>query len=251
MLAGVSLDYYTRLEQGRERHPSTSVVDALARVFMLSSDAAAYLGSLAAPASCRPRPPAGRDRPQAVPGLLKLMAAWPNTPAFVVDAQCDVLACTPLAAAVHPGLARESNMIRLMFLDAEERAMYLDWETTASTALAWLRSSTGRYPENARLTELIDDLRFRSAEFAKMWSRHDVGIRSSGTKRLLHPLVGHLEVNYETLTINQSAGQSLIVYHADPGTRTARSLDALLDGTHRTVDHSRSTPVLLQDNRSS
>lgn len=215
MLAGVSRDYYTRLEQGRERHPSPAVVNALARVLGLDDDARLHLHELVRSEPGRP-PSAGEAHARPTAGLLKLLAAWPDTPAFVVDARCNVLACTALAAAVHPGLARDSNMMRLLFLDSQERAMYLDWDQVAPESVAWLRASAGADLNNPDLTALLDELISQSTEFALLWGRHDVRIRSGGVKRLRHPVVGELALNFETLTVNATPGQSIIIYHRSP-----------------------------------
>lgn len=229
MLAGVSRDYYTRLEQGRERHPSPAVVNALARVLGLDDDARLHLHELVTSEPGR-RPSAGEAHGRPTAGLMKLLAAWPDTPAFVVDAHCNVLACTALAAVVHPGLARDSNMMRLLFLDSQERAMYLDWDQVAPESVAWLRASAGADLNNPDLTMLLDGLISGSNEFASLWDRHDVRIRSGGVKRLRHPVVGELALNFETLTVNASPGHSVIVYHPEPGSNTERALKLLESG---------------------
>ena len=229
MLAGVSRDYYTRLEQGRERHPSPAVVNSLARVLGLDDDARLHLHELVTSEPGR-RPSAGEAHGRPTAGLMKLLAAWPDTPAFVVDAHCNVLACTALAAVVHPGLARDSNMMRLLFLDSQERAMYLDWDQVAPESVAWLRASAGADLNNPDLTMLLDGLISGSNEFASLWDRHDVRIRSGGVKRLRHPVVGELALNFETLTVNASPGHSVIVYHPEPGSNTERALKLLESG---------------------
>ncbi len=125
VLAGVSTDYYVRLEQGRERHPSAEVITALARVFHLDDDALAHLRRLAEP-QCSP---AGSDR--VGPGLLALLEHWHDTPAIVQNRYGDVLACTGLALAIHPSLAHDRNLVRLLFLDPAEQALFPDWEAQA------------------------------------------------------------------------------------------------------------------------
>lgn len=135
-----------------------------------------------------------------------------------------------LPKLVHPGLARDSNMMRLLFLDSQERAMYLDWDQVAPESVAWLRASAGADLDNPDLSVLLDGLISGSSEFASLWDRHDVRIRSGGVKRLRHPVVGELALNFETLTVNASPGQSIIVYHPEPGSSTERALKLLKSG---------------------
>ena len=214
MLAGVSADYYARLEQGRDRHPSPEVLVAVARALDLNSDSASHLHRLAAPDRVRRRPPA---RPEQVgPGLLRLLARWADTPAFITNPLRDVLACTPLAAALHPGLLTNPNMIRLLFLDEHERAMYPNWAAVAAAAVASLRAAVGTDADQARLAELVGELVLINAQFARLWARHDVQIKSTGTKCIVDPVIGALTLSYETFSVNESPGLSLTVYHTDP-----------------------------------
>ena len=225
MLAGVSTDYYIRLEQGRDRHPSPEVLAAIARVLGLDDDVLAHLHRLTNPGRPGRRPSA---RPERVsPGLLSLLEVWSNTPAFVLNRFRDVLACTALAAALHPGIVRERNMIRLLFLDPSERNMYPDWEHAARDSVAWLRAATPDDVDHPRLGELVGDLAVKSEEFARLWARHDVRTKSSGTKRLVHHVVGEILLGYETFSINARRGQSLTVYHAEPNTPDADALAVL------------------------
>ncbi len=156
MLAGVSADYYARLEQGRDRHPSAEVLAALGRVLTLDEDALVHLRQLAAAAPASSRVLAG-TRPVGS-GVLQLLSQWEHTPAFVLDPFRDVLACTPLAAALHPGLCQRPNMIRLMFLDETEQAMHPNWERSARDAVAALRASAGPYMDDPRLASLVGEL---------------------------------------------------------------------------------------------
>lgn len=224
MLAGVSTDYYVRLEQGRERHPSDEVLTALAGVLGLGEDALAHLRQLTAARPRRRRQP----RPeQASAGLLSLLGQWPGTPAFVMNRFRDVLACTALAAALHPGLRHDRNMVRLLFLDPAERDLYPEWDRVAREAVAWLRGAAGADLDHPRLTAVVGELTVKSPEFARLWSRHEVREKSSGSKRLVHPVVGEIALDFETFAVGARQGQSLTVYHAAPGSRAADTLSLL------------------------
>jgi transcriptional regulator with XRE-family HTH domain len=224
-LAGVSADYYVRLEQGRERHPSEQVLDALARALQLDDDAAAHLHDLARPAARRRRPV---SRPERVrPELLQLMKAWPHTPAFVMGRRMDVLAANPLAAALHGGFAAGHNLVRLVFLDPAARELYPDWDDIALDTVAALRASVGPDLDDARLTELVGELSLKSPQFRRLWARADVREKKHGRKRYVHPLVGELTLRYESFAVAGNPGQVLVVYHAEPGSATERALALL------------------------
>jgi transcriptional regulator with XRE-family HTH domain len=241
MLAGVSTDYYVRLEQGRERHPSDEVLTALAGVLGLDEDALAHLRQLAAP---RPRRRRAQPRPErASPGLLSLLGQWPDTPAFVMNRFRDVLACTALAAALHPGLDRDRNMVRLLFLDPAERDLYPEWDRVARDSVAWLRAAAGADLGHPRLTEVVGELTVKSPEFARLWSRHEVREKSSGAKRLVHPVTGEIALDFETFAVGARQGQSLTVYHAAPGSRAADALSLL--ASHAATSAQDSTGVVV------
>ncbi len=225
MLAGVSADYYVRLEQGRDRHPSAAIVDAIAQVLRLDEGAAQHLHALARPS---PRPRRGKPRPERVaPGLLRLLACWSATPAFVLGRCMDVLAHNPLALALHQRLPDEGNLVRMVFLYPDARACYLDWDQVAEDTVASLRASAGADVDNPRLTELVGELSLKSEEFRRLWARHDVREKTSGSKRILHALVGELTVQFETFAVNGAPGQLLVVYHAAAGSPTERALARL------------------------
>ena len=205
--AGVSTDYYTRLEQGRERHPSPSVVDALARALELPPDATDHLHGLVAPRRVPPRTERGRTPAQ----LLDHLADWSATPAYVVDSSCDVLESNAAGSAMHPGLSRDRNMMRLLFLDDAERGMYRDWPRQAALSVAWLRAAAGPAPQ-PRLRALVADLQRSSPAFAGLWAKHDVATRADGLKELDHPATGRLTLRHMALTVDQRAGLTLVLY---------------------------------------
>ncbi|MBF6297029.1 helix-turn-helix domain-containing protein [Nocardia amamiensis] len=225
LLAGVSADYYVRLEQGRDRHPSEQVIAALARVFALDDEGTAHLRELARPAAKRPR---GPRRPERVaPGLLRLMNAWPHTPALVLGKYLDVLAANPLAEAVNSCSVPGVNQVRMVFLDPEARDLYSDWPTIAADTVASLRATAGADLDDPRLTELVGELSLKSEDFRQLWARHDVRVKTAGVKRFRNPMVGELTLSYETFSVNGAPGQMLIAYHAEPGSPSERSLALL------------------------
>ena len=226
MLAGVSVDYYVRLEQGRERHPSEQVLEALARAPQLDDTAARHLQDLARPPTRRRRPSA---RPQRVrPGVQRLMDGWSHTPALVLGRCLDVLAANSLADALHGRPMRGTNVMRSIFLDPGAHDFYADWEDVARDTVAWLRALAGVDLDDPRLTELVGELSLKSEKFRRLWARHDVREKTSGTKRFVHPMVGEVSLGYESFPIGGAPGQVLIVYHAEPGSRDERAL-ALLE----------------------
>ncbi|GAA4692660.1 helix-turn-helix transcriptional regulator [Phytohabitans rumicis] len=245
LLAGMSADYYVRLEQGRDKHPSEQVVEALARVFSLDDEGLAHLRELARPVTRRRRQP---RRPERVsPSLLRLLAAWSGTPALVLGRYLDVLANNALAAAVNHCSVRGQNQLRVAFLEPDARCIYADWATVAAETVASLRASAGTDLDDPRLTELVGELSLKSEDFRRLWARHDVKAKTAGTKRLIHPMVGEMTLSYETFTVNGAAGQLLIVYHAEPGSPSEHAL-ALLGSMTATGSHPGSTrPAVRSD----
>jgi transcriptional regulator with XRE-family HTH domain len=227
MLAGVSTDYYMRLEQGRERHPSEQVVSALARVLRLDGDSTTYMHEVAHPGP-RQRRSAGRVE-RVSPGLLRLMHNWTRTPAIVVSARMDVLARNPLGAALYEGLDHSDNLIRLTFLNPKAREFFQDWDEVAINKAAHLRAAAGPGLDDPYLQELIDELSVASPEFRRLWARQDVRIKTCASHRFRHDKVGDLMLAYESFSVNGAPGQQLIVYQAAPGSTSEQAL-ALLCG---------------------
>ncbi|KAB8194731.1 helix-turn-helix domain-containing protein [Nonomuraea phyllanthi] len=222
--AGMSTDYYVRLEQGRERHPSAQVVDALARALDLEADAAEHLHRLAHPAG-RGRPAGGHE--QVSPRLLRMMDLWPHTPAVVLGRCLDVLACNALGGALFDGHAHSRNLVRLVFLDPDAREFYPDWDRVAVNTVAGLRAGAGTDQDDPRLIEVVGELSVKSEDFRRLWARHDIRQKTHETKRFRHPLVGELTLHYESLTVNSAPGQQLVVYQADPGSPSEDALSLL------------------------
>jgi MmyB-like transcription regulator ligand binding domain/Helix-turn-helix domain len=217
-----------RLEQGRDRHPSPDVLDALARALQLDEDATAHLYRLAAPSRRRRRPPPRPER--ALAGIVQLIESWNETPAYVYGRYMDVLAANALATALAPYYAPGENLVRVAFLDDRLRDMYRDWDRVAETTVAGLRALVGPDVDDPRLNELVGELSVRSEDFRRLWAHHDVRPKRSGVSHIDHPQLGPLELNYEKLPIPDADRQTLAVYHAAPGSRSAQAL-ALLAST--------------------
>jgi transcriptional regulator with XRE-family HTH domain len=225
MLAGVSADYYVRLEQGRDQHPSEQVIESLGRALRLDDDGVAHLRKLAAPAARRRRPP---RRPERVPsGILELLDSLPETPAYVYGRYMDVLAANPLATALVPYYRVGINLVRASFLDARVGEAHGDYERVTESSVASLRALTGPDVDDPQLEELVGELSVRSERFRRLWARHDVKPKRSGRTRIENPQVGPLELGYEKLPIADTDRLTLVLYHAEPGSRSAQALSLL------------------------
>lgn len=222
-LAGISADYYLRLEQGRDRNPSPQVLEALARVFGLDATATGYLLSLPA---ARPAPPR-RPRRETVPAGIRQLLGVLGQPAFVENRMLDVLAANPLATALSPAIRPGENRLRSLFLDPGERDLHPDWEQAIGGMVASFRASLGPDTGDPRIAQLVGELSLASEPFRRLWARHDVKALGGGLTRIAHPQVGLLELRREKLAIGGTDGQLLAIYHAEPGSPSARSLALL------------------------
>jgi len=224
-LAGISADYYLRLEQGRDRNPSPQVLEALARVFGLDATATQYLLSLSA-ASARPT---ARKRPrrEVVPAGIRQLLDALELPAFVESRTFDVLAANRLATALSPSIRPGENRLRSVFLDPSERDLLPDWEQATGGMVASFRASLGTDADDPRIAQLVGELSLASERFRQLWARHDVKPLAGAPVRMRHPQVGMLELGREKLAIGGSGGQLLVIYHAEPGSDSARSLALL------------------------
>ena len=246
MLAGISADYYLRLEQGRDRNPSAQVLESLARVLRLDEHATAYLLGLG---TDRPRRPRRRPRKENVPaGIVKLLASLP-LPAFVEDRYFDVLAANALATAISPRLVAGTNRLRDVFLDPAEQALYPDWSNDTQRLVGGFRTSVGADTDDPRLIELVGELSLASPRFRQLWGRHDVRALAGGSMRLDHPQVGELRLNREKLAIGGTRGQMLVIYHPDPGTDSADRLALLASAALPPAQPRRPAPDRLAPDR--
>ncbi|MET9180798.1 helix-turn-helix transcriptional regulator [Kitasatospora aureofaciens] len=230
-LAGVSTAYYTRLEQGHGENVSAAVLDAIARVLRLGPAERDHLGRLTKPARRRPGG-TGPTRPQRVrPALQQLLDTMESVPAYVLGRRLDIIAWNRLGAALLGDFAtmppEQRNIAWHVFLDPAARELYEDWETKAGDVVGLLRLDAGRYPDDRGLASLIGELSLKSEDFRSLWATYRIQDKGHGTKRLHHPVVGPLSLQYETLRPAGDADQVLVAYHAEPGSPSAESLRLL------------------------
>jgi transcriptional regulator with XRE-family HTH domain len=227
-LAGVSVDYYTRLEQGRHTSPSEAVLDALGRVFQLDAAARAHLADLARPVRRRAAPPPVQ---RVRPALHQLIASMTEHPAFIIGRRTDVLASNTLARALLTDWTRlpprHRNYTRWVFLDPAAREAFANWPAVAADVVGTLRLYAGRCPDDPLLNELVGELTIKSAEFRTWWNGHQVHERTYGTKHMMHPAVGPITVRYEALALPGDEEQTLFVYTTDPGSPSHDNLRLL------------------------
>ncbi|WP_068895522.1 helix-turn-helix transcriptional regulator [Planomonospora sphaerica] len=233
-LAGMSIDYYIRLEQARGPHPSRQVLGALARALMLTADERAHLFHLAGEAPA----PGGRPSRDVPQGVLNLLASLEDVPAYVVDAKYDILAWNPLAEVLMGDLdgagPQELNVVRRIFASPDLRAGLCEEEKGgfARAAVADLRAAAARYPDDPSIGELVAEMLALSPQFAAFWQTHDVEIRRDQRKRMSHPLIGVIEVSCQSLHV-PDRDQRVVLYTTDAGSpardalRTLRTLRTL------------------------
>ena len=229
-LAGVSVEYYKRLERGNASGVSESVLESLARALQLDDAERAHLSDLARAAnpiaSKRRRPAQQRIRPV----VLRILESI-SAPAIVRNSRVDYLAANPLGRALYAPLfdSREqpANSARFTFLDPAAQEFYVEWERTAKDLVAHLRSEAGRNPYDRGLSDLVGELSTRSPEFRTWWAAHNVRYHRTGTKRLCHPVVGELKLEYEVMDVSADDGLTISVFSAEPGSRSAQALDLL------------------------
>lgn len=223
-LAGISVDYYVRLEQGKDHHPSPQILDALARALHLDPPSTLHLHRLAQGAM---RPSPGPEVSTVGVGLSYLLETLAQVPAFVQDRYMNVLAANPLAVALSPRNNPGTNVLREAFLDPAERELYADWEQVMEEATAGLRAAVGERVNDPLLESLVAELSQRSAYFLQLWGRHDVRPKVAGKRILHHPVVGDLELFHEKLSVAGMEGHLLVIHHAEPGSSSEAALQRL------------------------
>lgn len=230
-LAGVSVDYYTRLERGRETNPSTAVLDSLARTLRLSGDAHQRLHELAEVASGRASVPQATTDTTVRPSVLVMLEQLGPLPAFVFSRHNDVLAANRPARRLYPGLwdgpREHRNLTRYLFLDPVGRHLLDPWHQTVTSSVAHLRAVGGADVDSPRLAALVGELLLKSPEFAAIWELYDVCERSGGTKTFEHPHVGRMTLTYEVMQLARTGGQRLVVYQAEADTIDEKAMLAL------------------------
>jgi transcriptional regulator with XRE-family HTH domain len=239
LLAGISAEYYTRLEQGHDRHPSAQVLGALARALRLDEPATAHLFELTGTAP-RGRQPRAAERVS--PTVARLLDALPLQPAYVGGRWMDVLAANQLMTALSPMYQPGTNILRAAFLDGAVGALFTEPEDRLRNVVAALRAVAGADADDPRLAELVGELSVKSADFRRLWARHDVlPMGGRGVHRLCHPVAGDLELSYDKFLVAGADRQLLTVYQAEPGSRSEEAL-AFLAATTPRLSGARSRP---------
>ncbi|MFJ6083923.1 helix-turn-helix domain-containing protein [Streptomyces sp. NPDC092369] len=231
-LAGVSVAYYTRLEQGNGRNVSAEVLDSIARALRLTDAEHAHLTHLAKPKLKKKQSGACAQQQQPVrPALRGLLDTMDSVPAYVSGWRTEILAWNRMAAAVFGDWGelppQERNWARLVFLRPDYRDLFIDWEQKAIDIVCMLRMNAGRCSDDPRLASLVGELSVKSEDFRRLWATHDVKEKSFGVKRLHHPLVGDLSLQYESFRLTDGTEQALVTYHAEAGSQSEESLRLL------------------------
>jgi len=222
-LAGISTEYYVKLEQGQESNPTDQVVDALARALRLDATARSYLHSLAHLV----RPPVPAPAAPEIERSRWLIESWPMTAAMILDRHNGVVATNTLMEALIEGYRPGRNALVVLLLDPRMRDLYRDWDGLTRRSIGLLRSRVGLEPESERTNELVATLTAESARFRELWHRHDTAGMTEGTHPMTHPVVGDLSLHYAHLPLAGAAGHTIFLYYAEPGTPSERALAAL------------------------
>lgn len=228
LLAGVSIDYYTRLERGNLSGVSESVLDGLASALQLDEAERAHLFDLARTANTTVRSHRRPAQQRVRSSVQRIVNAMADVPAYVRNGRRDVLAANRLGYALYSEMyldpARPVNIARFVFLSPRARSFFLDWDRAANDTVAILRAEAGRNPYDRGLTDLVGELSTRSEEFRTRWAAHNVRFHRTGLKDVHHPVVGDLHLTFEALDLPADPGLSLVVYTAE---RDSASEDAL------------------------
>jgi transcriptional regulator with XRE-family HTH domain len=233
VLAGVSTDWYTRLEKGHITGVSEDVLEAVARALQLDEAERTYLFDLARAAAKPSRTPQRRGKEQIQPRVQWMLDSMTGSAAFVANGRLDIVAANALGRALHAPMfddpRRPVNFGRFQFLDGRAREYYQDWEAAANITVALLRAEAGRHPQDTQLRELVGELSTVSEEFRTRWAAHDVRVHHNGAKQFHHPVVGTLELGYCTLDLptEDRSDLRLTIYTAAPGSPSEDALKLL------------------------
>jgi transcriptional regulator with XRE-family HTH domain len=230
MLAGVSVDYYTRLERGDLSGASDTVLGAVARALQLDEAETAHLFDLARTASASPTARKPRSRAETVrPGIQRVLDAITDAPAMIRNNAFDYVGVNRLGRALYAPLMAEArpNSARFAFFNPAARDFYQDWEKNTRDLVAAMRGEAGRDPYDRRLTDLVGELSVRSDLFRTLWATHNVRYHRAGVKRLRHPVVGEIELTYESFELPADPGLTMSTYTAEPGSPSADALQVL------------------------
>jgi transcriptional regulator with XRE-family HTH domain len=233
LLAGISAEYYVRLERGNVRGVSEDVLDSIARALQLDEAERMHLFDLARAANAAPHRRSGRRPTQerVRPVVQRILDSLVGVPAVVRNERLDVLAANQLGEAFYAPLVddpvRPVNAARFVFLNPHATEFFLDWDTIANDAVGILRAEAGRDPYDKRLSDLVGELSTRSEEFRVRWAAHNVKLHRTGVKRFHHPIVGELTLDFETLDLPGDPGQRMLIYSAEPGSPSHQALHLL------------------------
>jgi transcriptional regulator with XRE-family HTH domain len=231
MLAGISVEYYTRLERGNAAGVSEDVLEGIARALKLDEAERAHLFDLVRAANVTSRPTRRRPTQERVRPTVQRILDSITAPAYVRNGRLDLLAANALGYALYAPVFEETigipNTARFIFLNPRATEFFHDWENIANDAVAILRAEAGRDPYDKRLSDLIGELSTRSEEFRVRWAAHNVKFHRTGAKTLHHPVVGDLSLDYEALDLPGDAGQRVLIYSAEPASRSQQALDLL------------------------
>ncbi|MEU3844130.1 helix-turn-helix transcriptional regulator [Streptomyces sp. NPDC028635] len=221
LLAGVSIEYYRRLEQGKQHRPGPAVLDAVARVLRLDEDERRHLFELAATPRAAAAGPGPAPARALRPDVLRMLDIVDPCPAYVLGRANDLLAANPRGLRLLPGIEEwpepRRNTARYTFLHPAARGLYGNWEDVAAATVAHLRAAAGRYPDAPDVTGVVGELIVKSEEFAALWQRYEVRHRTNGRKHFIHPATGTMTLSYEAYEVARTEGHRLIVYQAEPG----------------------------------
>jgi len=231
LLAGVSVEYYARLERGNLGGVSESVLDALARALHLDQAEREHLYDLARAASTTVRTPRRRAGQRIRPAVQRILDAMTDAPAFIRNGRLDLLGANRLGYALYSpvfaGPARPANLARFQFLDPRATEYFQNWDEAAHSTVALLRTEAGRDPYDRNLSDLVGELSTRSEEFRTRWAAHDVRLHHTGVKHFHHPVVGDLSLTFEALPLPADPGLTLTAFSAEPGSASQDGLRLL------------------------